>query len=410
MAQINPHFLKLKDDYLFAEVKHRFQEAEKIHSSLEFLNLGIGDVTKPLPSSVVKAFCEAVTEMGDFQGQRGYSPACGYEFLRDLILKNDYQGINLSSDEIFIGCGTKNDISHFQELFSISSKVAIADPTYPVYLDSNVMAGRTKIEGEKFVDIEFLPCKEENDFFPPLPKKPCQIIYLCSPNNPTGVAFTKKELEKWVDYAKQEKAILFFDAAYEAYITSKEIPHSIFEIEGADSVAVEFRSFSKTAGFTGLRLSYIVLPKKVNAFFKKGPISLHSLWKRYLETKVGGVSYPTQKAGAAIYTPLGKQEVKHIIESYMQGAFLLKEGLTRLGFKVYGGVDAPYLFCKTPKKEKSWSFFEKLLSKGIISIPGSGFGPSGEGFIRFSTFSPINIIEKALKRIERIDHDLSFRE
>lgn len=401
MVKINSNFLNLKAGYLFPEIEKRAAQLKEKDPSISFINLGIGDITLPLPESSIEALCSAASEQTHEKTLKGYGPSQGELSLRQAIKDNDYKKTDISTDEIFISSGTKNDISAIQELFCKSSKIAICDPSYPVYVDSNVLAGRAKrVQPDgTYQGIVYLPCREENNFIPAFPKSPVDVIYLCSPNNPTGVALSSSTLKKWVEYAKENNSVILFDGAYEAFITSKDVPHSIYEIDGADEVAIEFRSFSKTAGFTGLRLSYYVIPKKLKSTDGN---CLNSLWKRRVDTKYGGTSYPIQMGALALYSEKGKKEKNSIISAYMENTNIMKKGLQSLGYTVFGGVDAPYLFCKTKSNLPSWDFFNVLLAKAIISIPGRGFGPSGEGFIRFSGFAKIANIKKALEILKTL--------
>ncbi len=394
MAEINPHYQKLKMSYLFQEIEKRSESARLKNPDL--LNFGIGDVTLPLAKPIVKAMCAAISELGETNTHRGYGPGGGYSFLREKIAQHDFSD-QISPDEIFISNSAKSDSANIQELFHPNNIVALADPTYPVYIDSTVLAGRSKEVSENgtYEGVTYLPCTEENNFTPPLPSGAVDVIYLCSPNNPTGVALTKNALEKWVDYALKNKAIILFDAAYEAFITSNA-PHSIYEIENANKVAIEFRSFSKKAGFTSLGCAYTVVPKDLH-------IPLHSLWKRRVSTKFNGVPYPIQRGAEATYSESGKEVLKCQIVQYQKQTKQLRDGLQKLGYTLFGGIDAPYIWCKAPSKMKSWEFFDYLLEHaGIICTPGSGFGPSGEGFVRFSAFASENTITQALKRLEAL--------
>jgi LL-diaminopimelate aminotransferase len=398
MVKLNTHYSKLAGNYLFPEISKR---ARGQSSSLPLIDLGIGDVTRPLPSAIVQALSQASLEMGEASTFRGYGPSAGYDFLREAIAKHDYKGL-VDPEDIFISDGAKCDIANIQEIFCSSSRVAVPDPTYPVYLDTTVMAGRTRLQlkNGRYGGVLYLPCTEENQFCPEPPRESCDLVYLCSPNNPTGSAMTQKLLSRWVDYAKRVKAILLFDGAYEAYIRSPGIPKSIYEIEEAKEVAIEIRSYSKTAGFTGLRLSYTVIPKALKIFDCGKERSLHALWQRRHDTKYGGAPYPIQKAAEAIYSPLGNQQVKEIIDSYSQNAQFLRKGLEEFGLTVYGGLDAPYIWCKAPDNLSSWEFFDLLLNKaGIVSVPGSGFGLLGEGFVRFSAFADRSKLTEALTRL-----------
>jgi LL-diaminopimelate aminotransferase len=402
VVKLNHHFPKLVKEFLFLEVEKRTETFLKKNKGKTLLNLGIGDVTHPLSPSIAKALSEASLEMGDKNTFRGYGPEEGYLFLREKIAEYDYKNCHITPDEIFISDGAKNDMANLQEIFSKENRVAIPDPTYPVYLDTNVMAGRTRPSLKKgsYGGITYLPCVEENGFNPEPPTSHVDLIYLCTPNNPTGVAMNRDLLKRWIDYAKKEKAIILIDAAYEAFITDPAVPKTIYEIEGAHEVAIEVRSFSKTAGFTGLRCSYTVVPKALKIFDFGSFQSLHSFWKQRHHAKFGGVAYPIQRAAAAIYTEEGQKEVKERISLYTEQAKFLLKGLLSLGVKAYGGVDSPYIWCKTPKKISSWDFFDTLLhEKQIIAVPGSGFGSAGEGFIRLSAFANQATLKEALSRL-----------
>ncbi len=408
MAILNEGYLKLKAGYLFPEIGRRVREYQAKHPNAKIVRMGIGDVTQPLAPSVIKAFHEAVDEMGNENTFKGYGPEQGYEFLRKAIVDNDFlsRGINIDVDEIFISDGSKCDTGNILDIFGKNNKVAIADPVYPVYVDTNVMDGRTGFISENgyYENILYMPCKEENNFLPQLPSQHVDIIYLCFPNNPTGTTIDKKTLKKWVDFALEHKAIILYDAAYEAYITDPSLPHSIFEIEGAKECAIEFRSFSKTAGFTGTRCAFTVLPRSVNAFDNNGnSYPLHSLWLRRQTTKFNGVSYPVQKAAAAIYSENGKKEIKATIAYYMENARIMRNNLEKLGYKVFGGENAPYIWVKTPGQMGSWEFFDLLLNQlQIVGTPGAGFGPSGEGFIRFSAFASRENVIEFVERIQKL--------
>jgi len=405
MAKLNDNYLKLKAGYLFPEIGRRVSEFAKQNPDKKIIRMGIGDVTQPLTPTVVKAFHDAVDEMSNIKTFKGYGPENGYDFLRDAILQNDYKsrGVDLDHDEIFISDGAKCDTGNILEIFSLDNVLAICDPVYPVYIDSSVMGGRTGIAMENgyYEKIVYMPCNEENNFLPAIPKEKVDIIFLCFPNNPTGATADKAYLKKWVDYAIANKAVIMYDSAYEAFIQDPTIPHSIYEIEGAKQVAIEFRSFSKTAGFTGTRCAYNVIPKKLLAFdSQQKTMPVHPLWLRRQTTKFNGVSYPVQKAAAAIFSPSGQAEVKKVIDYYMENAKILKENIEKLGFKVYGGVNAPYIWVKTKDGMKSWEFFDWLLhTLNIVGTPGSGFGPSGEGFVRFSSFA---LRENVLEAVERL--------
>ncbi|HNK56226.1 MAG TPA: LL-diaminopimelate aminotransferase, partial [Leptospiraceae bacterium] len=398
--------LKLKAGYLFPEIGKRVKKYSEENPDKKIIRLGIGDVTLPLPPSIVKAMKDASDEMGTSSGFKGYGPEQGYGFLIDAIIQNDFasRGIKLSQDEVFVSDGSKCDTGNIQEIFSIDSKIAVTDPVYPVYVDTNVMAGRTGAAGSdgRYANLIYLPCTKDNNFEPELPKERPDLIYLCYPNNPTGTTITKEKLKTWVDYAHKNKSIILYDAAYEAFITEGHLPKSIFEIDGAKEVAMEFRSFSKTAGFTGTRCAYIVIPKELMGYTGSGEkVSINSLWSRRHTTKFNGVSYPIQKAAAACYSEQGKKEVKANIEYYMSNANLIRTSLQSFGYEVFGGINAPYIWLKTPRNLNSWDFFDELLSKvQVVGTPGSGFGPSGEGFFRLSAFGTRENVQEAMNRIK----------
>lgn len=408
MAKVNENYLKLKAGYLFPEISKRVKAFSESNPNKKIIRLGIGDVTLPLPPSVVHAFKEAVEEMGTPQGFKGYGPEQGYPFLIEKIIEHDFlsRNVKLEIDEVFVSDGSKCDTGNIQEIFSLDSKVAVTDPVYPVYVDTNVMAGRTGEADEqgRYANLVYLPCTKENNFQPDFPKEKVDLIYLCYPNNPTGTTITKERLAEWVRFAKENKAIILYDAAYEAFITESHIPHSIFEIEGAKEVAMEFRSFSKTAGFTGTRCAYLVIPKELKGYTSSGKeVSLNQLWNRRHTTKFNGVSYPVQKAAAACYTEQGKKEVKANIDYYMENARLIREGLKASGYEVFGGVNAPYIWLKTPNNMSSWDFFDKLLKEvQVVGTPGSGFGPSGEGYFRLSAFGKREDVQEAIERIKKL--------
>ena len=408
MANINENYLKLKSGYLFPEIARRVKAYAESNPNAKIIRLGIGDVTLPLPPSIVKAMKQASDDMGTAQGFHGYGPEQGYDFLVSKIVENDFQarGVNVSADEVFVSDGSKCDSGNIQELFSIESKIAVTDPVYPVYVDTNVMAGRTGEAGTdgRYQNIIYMPCTADNDFQPALPTERPDIIYLCFPNNPTGMVATKEKLAEWVDYARKNQSIIFFDAAYEAFIQDPSIPRSIYEIPGAREVAIEFRSFSKTAGFTGLRCAYIVIPKELKGKTISGEsVSIHSLWNRRHTTKFNGVSYVTQKAAEACYLPEGKKEIQESIQYYMKNASLIKSGLNQLGYQTYGGTNAPYIWLKTPQGKTSWEFFDYLLNQAqVVGTPGSGFGPSGEGYFRLSAFGKKEDVEEAIRRIQKL--------
>lgn len=396
MAKINSHFSSIKREYIFPVIERKLAELKERAPKAEIINLGIGDVALPLARKITSAICAAVQEMSLPESIRGYGPSEGYLFLRKTIVDHEYAELGIAPDEIFISDGINSDAVNILDLFKVQRLVGITDPTYPAYLDSSVMEGLGK-------KVLMLPCKAEHDFAPQPPKESCDLVYLCSPNNPTGMALTKSQLKAWVDYARRERAILLYDNAYAAFITSPDVPKSIFEIEGAKEVAIEFRSFSKTAGFTGLRCAYTVLPKSVCAESGKKKLSLHTLWKQRQNTKFNGVAYPIQKGAEAVYTPEGKKETEAQVASYLAQAKLMREGLKKLGYHCYGGVDSPFIWWKTPKGLDSWDFFNVLLEKcHLISIPGKGFGSCGEGFIRLSAFTTHEKAKEALKRISSL--------
>ncbi len=402
MIRINDNFLKLKSSYLFSEISKRVSSFQANNPDMELIKLGIGDVTRALPQACIEAFHKAVDELANDATFRGYGPEQGYAFLREQIAKNDFQSrkAQISSEEIFISDGAKCDTGNFQELFAQDIKVAVTDPVYPVYVDTNVMAGRTgESEEGRYKGFVYLEGNEENGFVPAIPEKHVDLIYLCFPNNPTGSVATKEQLKAWVDYALKEKALILFDAAYEAFITDGSVPHSIFEIEGAREVAVEFRSFSKTAGFTGTRCAYTVVPKECMVYDSKGEKqSLHALWNRRQSTKFNGVSYPVQRAAEAVYIGEGPKQVKELISYYMENAKLIREKMTALGYSCTGGDNGPYIWINC--KGDSWDFFDMLLNKaGVVCTPGVGFGKCGEGYIRISAFNSRENVEKALKKI-----------
>jgi LL-diaminopimelate aminotransferase len=408
MAQINENYLKLQAGYLFPEIGRRVREFQKEHPQADIVRMGIGDVTQPLPPTVIRAFHEGVEEMSSVDTFKGYGPEQGYDFLREAIAKNDYRdrGADIHADEIFVSDGSKCDTGNILEIFGQNNIIAVQDPAYPVYVDTSVMAGRTgeKLGNGYYERLVYLPCTAENGFIPELPNKKVDIIFLCYPNNPTGTTATRQELKKWIDYAVRNKAIILYDAAYEAYISDPDIPHSIYEIDGAREVAIEFRSFSKTAGFTGTRCAYTVIPKSLVASTSDGSEKpLYPLWFRRHTTKFNGVSYPVQKAAAAIYTPQGKEEVRSTIGYYMNNARTLRENLTKMDFQVFGGINAPYVWFSSGRGINSWDLFDKLLHEAhVVGTPGSGFGPSGEGYFRFSSFATHENVLKALDRLKNL--------
>ncbi len=404
MTVANANFLKLQKNYLFADIAHKVAAFKASHPDRPVISLGIGDVTRPLVPAVIQALHEAVDEMGKADTFRGYGPEQGYDFLRSAIVENDYAplGVGISADEIFISDGAKSDLGNFQELFSADSVVAVTDPVYPVYVDSNAMAGRAgDAVGGRWNRLIYLPCLKENAFVPMLPKKRPDIIYLCYPNNPTGTVLERRNLQMWVDYARREGCVILFDSAYEAYIREPGIPHSIYELDGAEEVAVEFRSFSKTAGFTGLRCAYTVVPKKLAVSDGRGGNTmLNGLWNRRQCTKYNGCPYIVQKAAAAVYSPAGKAQIKQVIAGYHKNADLLSQAMRELGLPVYGGVNAPYIWVGVPRGMTSWEFFDCLLNKAaLVCTPGAGFGESGEGFVRLTAFGTPKDTDEAIARM-----------
>jgi len=405
MAKVNENYLKLQAGYLFPEISKRVRAFRTRKPEAEIISLGIGDVTQPLAPAVIEAMHKAVEEMSKQETFRGYDDSgIGYEFLREAIRENDYKsrGVDIDIDEIFISDGAKCDTANIQEIFGVDNVVAVTDPVYPVYVDTNVMAGRTgpARENGQYEKIVYMSCTAENNFVPDVPDRQVDLIYLCFPNNPTGAVATTEQLKKWVDYARDNRAVIFYDAAYETYITEQGIPHSIYEIDGAKDVAIEFRSFSKTAGFTGVRCAFTVVPKQLIAYTREGEaVSVHTLWHRRQCTKFNGVSYITQVGAAAVYTEQGKEQVRRTIDIYMGNAALIRESLTKLGFEVYGGINAPYIWLKTPDGLSSWDFFDRLLEKAqLVGTPGSGFGPSGEGYFRLTAFGRPEQVEEAMQR------------
>lgn len=408
MARINENYLKLQAGYLFPEIGRRVGAFSKENPKASIIKLGIGDVTEPLVPAVVEAMHAAVDEMATQAGFRGYGPEQGYDFLNETIREHDFaaRGVDLSADELFISDGSKCDSGNIQEIFGLDNIVALTDPVYPVYLDTNVMAGRSGPAGDdgRYAGIVYMPATAENSFTPTPPDVPVDLIYLCSPNNPTGMAATREQLAMWVAYAKENSAVILFDAAYEGFISNPDIPHSIYEIEGAREVALEFRSFSKSAGFTGTRCAFTVVPKEVMGTTAAGDkVPLNGLWNRRHCTKFNGVSYPVQRAAAAVYTPEGRQQTRKIVSFYMENAVRIREGLADSGFEVFGGVDAPYIWFRTPTGTTSWDFFDQLLTQAeVVGTPGSGFGPSGEGYFRLSAFNSRENVEEALRRISAV--------
>lgn len=404
MAHINQEYLKLPGSYLFSTVGRKQREYQAAHPEAKVIRLSIGDVTLPLAPVILDAMHKAVDEMGQAESFKGYAPDLGYEFLRDVIAKKDYQerGCDISADEIFISDGAKSDSANIQEIFGKDNKIAVCDPVYPVYVDSNVMAGRTgvyDVNTMTWSDVIYMPCTAENGFAPQLPKETPDIIYLCFPNNPTGATVTKSQLQEWVDYANKVGAVIIYDAAYEAYISEEEVPHTIYQCEGARTCAIELRSFSKNAGFTGVRLGFTVIPKDLVVDNTK----LHSLWARRHGTKYNGAPYIIQRAGEAVYSPEGQVQLKEQVAYYMRNASYIYEGLKSAGFKVSGGVNAPYIWIETPGKMGSWEFFDLLLDKAqVVCTPGAGFGPSGEGYFRMTAFGSYENTVEAVERIKKL--------
>jgi len=409
MTWINENYLKLQAGYLFPEIGRRRRAFPAAHPDAKIISMGIGDVTQPLAPAVTAAMKKAVDEMARAETFRGYDDGgVGYEFLREAIRDNDYKarGVKIDIDEIIVSDGAKCDTGNMQEIFGLDNVVAVSDPVYPVYVDTNVMAGRTGAASDKgrYDGIVYMPCTEENNFVPQPPAGKVDLIYLCFPNNPTGGVVTKEQLSEWVDYARRNKAIILYDAAYEAFISEPDIPHSIFEVDGAKEVAIEFRSFSKTAGFTGVRCAFTVVPRKLKAYTKDGgAVDVGPIWKRRHCTKFNGVSYVTQAGAAAIYTEDGKKQVKEAVDIYMSNAKLIRESLGKIGYTVYGGVNAPYIWLKTPEGTGSWEFFDKLLNKAhVVTTPGAGFGSAGEGYVRLTAFGRPENVKEALDRIKAI--------
>lgn len=407
-VKINENYLLLKSNYIFAEINQKVNKFQEENPDVPIIRMGIGDVTRPLPQAVIKEFHKAVDEMGQSETFMGYGPEQGYSFLIKDIIENDFRprGIELSEDEVFVSDGAKCDTGNIQEIFGLDNIVAVTDPVYPVYVETNVMAGRTGPMGEdgRYEKLVYLPCTAENDFVPELPSEPVDLIYLCFPNNPTGTTLTKDQMATWVNYARKNKAIILFDAAYESYITEDDIPHSIYEIEGAKEVAIEFRSFSKNAGFTGTRCAYTVVPKELMGYDEEGNAqAINPLWNRRQTTKFNGVSYPIQKAAAAVYTPEGQKEIAESIEYYMKNAAIIRESLLEIGLNVYGGINSPYIWVKTPEGMDSWGFFDLLLTEAnVVGTPGVGFGPSGEGYFRITAFNTLENTKEAMERISKL--------
>ncbi len=401
MFQINDHYQKLPGSYLFSTIAKKVSAFTQAHPDRNVIRLGIGDVTQPIVPAVIKALHQAVDEMADADSFRGYAPDLGYDFLRRAIAEHDYRarGCEIQEDEIFISDGAKSDSGNIQEIFSAECRIAVTDPVYPVYIDSNVMAGRCGVydsAAQMWSNVIYMPCTRENGFVPEFPNETPDLIYLCIPNNPTGTTITKAQLQAWVDYANEKGAVIIYDAAYEAYITQADVAHSIYECNGARTCAIEIRSFSKNAGFTGVRLGFTVVPKTLLC----GEVSLHGMWARRHGTKYNGAPYIIQRAGEAVYSAAGQAQLKEQIARYMKNAAVIKEGLSAAGYEVYGGVNAPYIWLKTPGKMSSWEFFDYLLENAnVVGTPGSGFGPCGEGYFRLTAFGSYENTVAALERI-----------
>lgn len=404
MFQVNDNFQKLPGSYLFSNIAKKVAAYQQANPDKELIRLGIGDVTQPLAPAIIEALHKAVDEMGNAETFHGYAPDLGYEFLRNTIAKNDYadRGCDIAPDEIFVSDGAKCDSANIQELFAADTKIAVCDPVYPVYVDSNVMAGRTGVydtNTETWSNVIYMPCIQENGFVPEFPKETPDVIYLCLPNNPTGTTITKAQLQEWVDYANKVGAIIIYDGAYEAYISETDVAHTIYECEGARTCAIEIKSFSKNAGFTGVRLGYTVVPKDL----ERGGVALHGMWARRHGTKFNGAPYIIQRAGEAVYSEAGKAQLKEQVAYYMKNAATIKNGLQEAGFTVFGGVNAPYIWLKTPDKMTSWDFFDYLLENAnVVGTPGSGFGPSGEGYFRLTAFGSYENTVAALERIKKL--------
>lgn len=404
MFKINENYLKLPGSYLFSTIAKKVNAYKAANPDRTIISLGIGDVTQPLAPAIIDSLHHAVDEMGDAKTFRGYAPDLGYEFLRSAIARNDYgkYGVNINIDEIFVSDGAKCDSGNIQEIFAINNKIAVCDPVYPVYVDTNVMAGRTGTydpDTQMWSDVIYMPCTAENDFAPELPIETPDIIYLCFPNNPTGATITKEQLQIWVNYALRVGAVIIYDAAYEAYISEEEVPHTIYQCDGAKSCAIECRSFSKNAGFTGTRLGFTVVPKEL----KSGDVSLNSLWARRHGTKYNGAPYIIQKAGKAVYSELGQAQLNEQVAYYMNNARIIKEELENIGYTVSGGINAPYIWLKTPDQMTSWEFFDDLLKNAnVVGTPGSGFGPSGEGYFRLTAFGSYENTLTAIEKIKKL--------
>ena len=408
MVQINAHYLKLRAGYLFPEIARRVSAFCESHPDANVIRLGIGDVTEPLPSAIVEGMHRAVDEMSQRDTFRGYGPEQGYEFLRDAIVENEYRsrGVHVTVDEVFISDGSKCDTGNILDIFGAENTVAITDPVYPVYVDTNVMAGRTgpSDEAGRFAGLTYLPVTAENDFTPAVPDGAVDLIYLCYPNNPTGTVVSRETLRKWVDYARSNDSVILYDAAYQAFITEPDVPRSIYEIDGARQVAIEFRSLSKSAGFTGVRCAFTVVPRDLRGHTASGDVAtLHDLWNRRQSTKFNGASYVVQRGAEAAYSNEGRTQIRQLIDFYMTNARLLREGLQAAGITVYGGVNAPYVWLRTPGGMKSWDFFDELLARAhLVGTPGSGFGASGEGYFRLSAFNSRENVEEAVERFQKV--------
>lgn len=404
MFKINENYLKLPGSYLFSTIGRKVREYKAAHPEYNVISLGIGDVTQPLVPAVIDAMHKAVDEMGVKETFRGYAPDLGYEFLRSAIAEQDFkkQGVTIAIDEIFISDGAKSDSGNIGDIFSVDNKIAVCDPVYPVYVDTNAMSGRTGEyieEQQRWSNVIYMPCTAKTNFAPELPTETPDIIYLCFPNNPTGATISKSELQKWVDYANEKKAVIIYDAAYEAYISEEDVAHTIYECEGAKTCAIELRSFSKKAGFTGTRLGYTVIPKELTC----NGVTLNSLWARRQGTKFNGTAYVIQRAGEAVYTEAGQKQTQEQVAYYMNNAKIIREELAKAGYTVSGGINAPYIWMETPKGMTSWDFFDYLLEKAhIVGTPGSGFGPSGEGYFRLTAFGSYENTLEALKRIQNL--------
>jgi LL-diaminopimelate aminotransferase len=404
VARLNESYLNLRSSYLFAEIRRRTDAFSAAHPGARLIDLGIGDVTRPLPPAVVRALHEAADEMARAETFRGYGPYPGYEFLRAAIAEHDFgaRGVKVAVDEVFVSDGGKSDSANLQELFAPDCVVALMDPVYPVYADSNVVAGRSgpADDSGRYAGFVYLPCTADNGFEPALPGRHVDLVYLCYPNNPTGAIATRQALARWVDYARAEEAVILFDAAYEAYIRDDALPRSIYEVDGAREVAVESRSFSKNAGFTGMRLAYTVVPKEIRGTARGTAQSLNALWQRRTAIKSNGAPYVIQRAAAAVYTPEGQAQVRALVDDYMENARIIGDGLRRAGFTVYGGRHAPYIWIRTPGGLSSWDFFDRLLGQAhVVGVPGSGFGPAGEGYVRLTAFGSRAHTEEAVERI-----------